>query len=297
MILSDGELKERVISDPNKVIEAYNWWKTSQWNKINDSLLIDPFEPEEKLGVCCYDLSVGDEYVSLRKPEETKKLEEGQVIRIDPQETVLILTKEYLALPKNLMAMIVPRARWIFEGTLLNATRVDPTWHGKMLVGFTNTTKWSVTLGFGQPFCTCYFVKCTDVENHLTKKNVPHLGRKKIGNLTFSFAQQQRLLRPTEYTNEHLDRIVDSFGYPWDVLQCAIERGKEETIYHLEREVAPDIVEQATLKVTERAYKDLMDLHKEQLGMQRLLIRVLAGFVGVLGVGVVVALLRIVNLV
>jgi len=91
---------------------------------------------------------------------------------------------------------------------------------------------------------------------------------------------------------EHLDTVVDSFGYPWDVVQCAIERGKEETIEFIEKDVAPRMVEEATLKVTERAYKSLFDLHKEHLQTQRLLTKSLVGLVitMVAGVGLAVIL-------
>ena len=302
MILPDKELNEHVISDPAKIKEVYNWWKKGEWNKIKDSLMIDPFEPEEKLSSCCYDLSVGEEYVSLRDPRNTKKLKEGEAINIEPSETVLILTKEYLALPKNIMAMVVPKARWIFEGTLLNATRVDATWYGKLLIGFTNITKWRVSLGFSTIFCSCYFMKCPDVEKPLTKKDTPHLGRKTIGPLTFAYAQPQPLLTPPEFTKDHLNVVVDSFGYPWDVIRCAIERGKEETIMHLEREVAPDIVEEATLKVTERAYKELLELNKKMLDLQekhlkreRQLNLALIGILSPVAVGVILAILKFVN--
>jgi len=301
VILSDRELKERIISDPSKVKEAYDWWKKSRWDKIQNSILIDPFEPEERLGASCYDLSVGEEYVSLRDPHNVRKLQEGDVIDIEPSETVLILSSEYVALPKNVMAMVVPRARWIFEGTLLNATRVDSTWYGRLLVGFTNITKWRISLGVKTAFCSCYFIECNDVEKHLTKRDVPYLGRTKIEPLTFAYAQQQRLMTPNEFTKEHLNSVVNSFGYPWDVLQCAIERGKEETIYYLEKDVAPRIVEDATLKVTERAYKELLDLHKDYLTSQRSLTKALIGFVITVGVGVlsavILAALRLLDLI
>ena len=278
MILRDIDLKKRILIDPKKM-DAYNWWKKSKWGKIGDNILIDPFGPEEKLSISSYDLSIGEEYVSLRDPYNIKKLKEGEAISIDPSETVLILTNEYVALPKNVMAMIVPRARWIFEGSFLNATRIDPTWYGKILVGFTNITKWTMTIGFKKPFCTCYFMECNTAKGHLTKKDVPFLGRTTIDPLTFRFARPRKLLRPQEFTREHLDTVVSSFGYPWDVVQCAMERGKEETIEFIEKDVAPRIVEDTTLKVTERAYKSLFDLHKEHLQTQRLLTKALVGLV------------------
>lgn len=285
MLLRDSDLEERILTDPKKIKDAHNWWEKSKWDQISDSILIDPFEPEEKLSLVSYDLSVGEEYVSLRDPYNIKKIKKGEAISIDPSETVLILTTEYIALPKNVMAMIVPRARWIFEGSFLNATRIDPTWYGKILVGFTNATKWTISIGFKEPFCTCYFMECNTVKNHLTKKVVPFLGRTTIDPLTFAFARPRQLLRPQEFTRERLDNVVKSFGYPWDVIQCAIERGKEETIEFIERDVAPRIVEEATLKVTERAYKDLLGLHKN-------LNRAIIGFVITTGAVSVLAVLR-----
>jgi deoxycytidine triphosphate deaminase len=296
MILTDKELKELVITEPSKIKEAYTWWRKGEWNKINGGILIDPFETE-KMGGCCYDLSVGDEYVSLRDPYNVKKLKEGEVINIEPFETVLILTREYIALPKNIMAMVVPRARWIFEGTFLNATRVDATWYGKLLVGFTNMTKWRISLGYNTVFCSCYFMRCPDVEKPLTKKDTPHLGRKTIDPLTFAYARPQRLLTPPEFTKEHLNAVVNSFGYPWDVIQCAIERGKDEIMLYIDKDVAPRMVEDATLKVTERAYRELLDLHKEHLKTERSLTKILMGFVITIAAGVISAILKFLGII
>lgn len=77
--------------------------------------------------------------------------------------------------------------------------------------------------------------------------------------------------------------MVKSFGYPWDVVQCAIESGKEEAISYLEKDVAPGIVEEATLKVTERAYKELLDLFK--------------GFVITIAAAIIVAVLKFVGII
>jgi len=296
MILSDKELKERLITDPSEVRQAYNWWEKGQWDKIRGRILIDPFDPNN-LSSCCYDLSVSEEYVSLRDPDNVKKLKKGDSINIEPSETVLILTREFIALPKNVMAMVVPRARWIFEGTFLNSTRVDATWYGKLLIGFTNMTKWRISLGLNRAFCSCYFLECSEVEEPLNKKSTPHLGRKSIDPLTFAYARPIRPLTPPEYTKEKLEKVVNSFGYPWDVIHCAIERGKEEVVQYIEKDVAPRMVEDATLKVTERAYKELLDLQKNFQRTQALLTKALIGFVITIGGGVILAILKLVGLI
>ena len=148
-----------------------------------------------------------------------------------------------------------------------------------------------MSLGFKLPFCTCYFMECNPVEKHLTKKEIPFLGRRTIDPLTFSFVRPRQSLRPEQFTREHLDTVVSSFGYPWDIIKCAIERGKMETIEYIEKDVAPRVVEEATLKVTERAYKDLLDLQKASQKTQTSLTKALLGFVITVTVGVVSAII------
>ena len=264
MLLSDKELKRRIIFDEN----AIELWRSRNWEKISDSILIYPYK-EEQLGACSYDLCVGEEYISLRDPHTVRRLRKGEIINIDPGETVLILTKEYIGLPKNVMAMVVPRARWIFEGTSLNATKVDATWHGKLLVGFTNLAKYPIFLRYGEPFCTCYFIKCTDVENPLTKKDVPFLGRTSIDPIHFIHARPSRLKEPSEVTRDHLNEVVEAFGYPFDIIRGAIDRSRIELEEYIEKEFAPHLIEQTTLLVKEKAYDQL--------------IKILTVFVGLIG--------------
>ena len=184
MILSDTELKKRFIQDDKGILQAKEWWRKSDWNSIGNSILIDPFD-EHQLGPCCYGLRVGDEYVSLRDPFNAKKIEKGQHININPSETVLILTQEYVCLPRNAVGMIVPRATWIFEGISLSATRIDPTWYGKLLIGITNMAKNPVALDYGEEFCTTYFMEINDVSKVLTQETHRSLGRESIGNSKF----------------------------------------------------------------------------------------------------------------
>lgn len=257
MILSDKDLKKRIVKDET----AISLWEKGEWDKIKDSILIYPFK-ETRLGANSYDISVGQEYVSLRDPHNVKKLEQDKTIEIAPGETVLILTQEYIALPKNIVAMVVPRARWIFEGIALNATKVDATWYGKLLVGFTNLAKYPIFLRLGEAFCTCYFMECSEIEQVLTEKEVPFIGRKTIDPLHFEHAKPLILLTPDEVTRKHLEDVVKSFGYPFDVVRGSIERSKEEIEQYVEKEVAPHIIEHVSLIVKERAYNDLLKWFK-----------------------------------
>jgi dCTP deaminase len=275
MILSDKNIQDRLVRE-DEVAEAMGWWKKGEWNKIGNKILIDPFK-KGRLGPCSYDLSVGSEYVSLRDPYKIEKLDEGETFVINPDETVLILTEEYVCLPKNVMAMIVPRARRIFEGSSLNATKIDPTWYGKLLVGFTNLAKFPTTLQRGESFCACYFFETSEVATILTEDKVPSLGRTKIGRIEFTHARPQALLSPEQVTMSHLDGIVKSFGTPWDIVRGAIERSKDEIIRFVESDVAPNIVEETTSSVIKTAYQS------QQRWMKILISGIIAAFVALIG--------------
>lgn len=262
MILSDKALKDRIIQDPKEAEKAKEWWKKGEWDKIGNKILIDSFKTHA-LGPCCYDLSVGEEYVSLRDPHNTKPLKKGDHIYIGPGETVLILTNEYICLPKDILGMIVPRATWIFEGISLSATRIDPTWHGKLLIGFTNLAKNPVALDYEEEFCTCYFIGATEVDKILTPDTTKSLGRERIGSIKFAHARQQTLLLPDRVTEDEIDKVVDLYGWPWDVVRGMFELTKKEIGNWIEKEVTSDIVAEATSAAERRAFDELTTQYKE----------------------------------
>lgn len=288
MILSDKVLRSRIIQDPKEAQRVREWWEKGEWGKVGDKIIIDPFETSN-LGVCSYDLSVGEEYRSLRDPRTPKQLEEGEHIRIGPGESVLVLTEEYVCLPRNLLAIIVPRARWIFEGTSICASRVDPTWYGKLLIGFTNLAKNPVELHRREAFCTCYFMETSETETVLTKDKVHFLGRTKIGRIDFSHATEQKLLSAEKVTQDDIEKIVDLYGWPWDVVRGMFVLTLKEITEYVEKEVAPAIVEDATSAAIERAFEN------QQKWIRNLIIGLLtigAGLVGLVGYLVYLVLSR-----
>jgi len=288
MIISDRDLKSRLIRERWEVEQGKERWGKGEWDKIGNKIIIDPFNPYA-LGPCCYSLSVGDEYVSLRDPENPKPLKEGEHISIGPSETVLILTHEYICLPRNILAMVVPRATWIFEGSSLSATRIDPTWYGKLLIGFTNLAKNPVALDYGEEFCTCYFMEATEIEKVLTRETQPSLGRERIGRIKFVHAKQQKLVLPERVTKEDIEKVVDLYGWPWDVVRGMFVLTLKEITEYIEKEVAPSIVEDATSEAVKRAFEN------QQKWIRNLIIGLLsigAGLIGLVGYLVYLVLSR-----
>ncbi|OGO01344.1 MAG: hypothetical protein A2Y90_00520 [Chloroflexi bacterium RBG_13_52_12] len=262
MILSDKDLRSRIVQSTEEAQKAKEWWKKGEWDKIEDKIVIDPFNAYA-LRACCYDLSVGEEYLSLRDPENSKPIKVGEHLRIGPGETILILTKEYICLPKNVMSMIIPRAAWIFEGAFLSSTRIDPSWYGKLLIGFTNMAKNPVGLDYGDVFCTCYFMETTEIENVLSPDKAKYLGREKIGSIQFSHAKQQKLMPANKVTEEEIDKVVDLYGWPWDVVRGMFELTRKALMEWIEKEVASDIVTEASAAAERRAFDELTKQYRE----------------------------------
>jgi len=290
MILSDRDLRDRVIQDPKEAQRARAWWKNGKWDKIGNKILIDPFKPHA-LGPCCYELSVGEEYVSLRDPYETKKLGIEEHIRIGPGETVLILTEEYACLPRTILAMIVPRATWIFEGTCLSATRIDPTWYGKLLIGFTNLAKNPIALDYGEGFCTCYFMEATETEKVLTHDTVKSLGRERIGSIKFAHARPQIPLPADRVTKDDIDKVVELYSWPWDVVRGMFELTRKEIGDWIEKEVSSDIVAEATSAAVKTAFDQLVEQYREQTRWTRNLTIGVLTICGTIAAGIIAAVI------
>jgi deoxycytidine triphosphate deaminase len=263
MIISDEALKTRLITGSTEVREAKEWWKDAAWDRIANRIIIDPFQ-DHRLGPCCYGLSVGDEYVSLRDPFNPRPLKKGEHISIGPSETVLVLSQEYLCLPRNALAMIVPRATWIFEGISLSSTRIDPTWYGKLLIGVTNLAKNPVALDWGEEFCTCYFMEATEAKKVLSRETQSALGRDTIGTVRLAHAKPQHLMLPGRVSRDDIDKVVELYGWPWDVVRGMFELTKKEVGDWIEKEVASDIVTEATSAAAKDAFDKMVSQVQEQ---------------------------------
>lgn len=288
MIISDKVLKERLITDTAKIELAEKWWEQGNWVEIGNGVLISPFD-EVRLGPADYSLSVGSEYVLLRDPYHIYPLAENEQFTLGPGETALILTKEYVALPRNLTGFFVPRARRLFEGSFICASRVDPTWYGRLLIGFSNLAKFPVVLREGESFCIFYMVETSEVERPLTKREVPHLGRRSIGTLEFADLRPTPPVRPEDVTESNIRETVDSFGRPYDIVFGAIDQNRAIIFEAVERELGPKLADTAASQAVKAAFQE----------QQKLLRNLIIGILALIGVPivtwVVILILRLVG--
>ena len=154
----------------------------------------------------------------------------------------------------------MPKARLIFEGILINATRVDPTWYGKLLIAVTNITKNRIIMDKGKTFCSIYFLESYEVKGQLDPRTTSSLGREKIEPILSPHHSFQPPIPPEKVSWEDLDHVVETFGKPWDIIRGVIKLSKDDVVKYVEKEVAPNIVEVAKSKAYEVAYKNAMRL-------------------------------------
>jgi deoxycytidine triphosphate deaminase len=255
MVLSDRIFKPRIISEAT----AKEWWADDRWDVIGDQILIYPAFPKQRLGVIGYEIGVGEQYTSLRDPYNVHSLAKGESVDVGPGETVLILTEEFIGLPKSVVGLIVPRARRIFEGGLINATRLDPTWYGKLIIGFTNLAKHPVALRRSEPFCVCIFFETAEVEKTLKEERTEHLGRERL-EVDFPHLRYHPPRSPETVSAQDLQRVVEQYGTPFDIVIGDFHQMKAKLLAQVERDIAPNVVRQAVSEAKTSAFGWLLVL-------------------------------------
>ncbi|MBA7501435.1 dCTP deaminase, dUMP-forming [subsurface metagenome] len=150
-IISDTSL-EKLIFPEEKYEDAKKWFENRDWGSINGRILIYPFDIKN-LGPFSYDLCVGNEAFTLRTKRKISIDEKKEVI-IEPSDVFLILTQEYIGLPCDFAGSVMPRFSFVREGIIQSMTKIDPTWHGKIVVAIVNHSRNPFQLKKGQPFCT-----------------------------------------------------------------------------------------------------------------------------------------------
>jgi len=177
-IISDTSLKELVIPQ-EKFEDAKKWFEKRDWGSINGKILIHPFDLKN-LGPFSYDLCVGDEVFILRTQKKVF-MNQKKEIMIEPGDVLLILTREYLGLPREFAASVKPRFCFVREGIIHSMTKIDPTWYGKIVVAIANRSRKNFQLRKDLAFCTLIIDRlekpCTRV---LDPSATPALGKESI---------------------------------------------------------------------------------------------------------------------
>jgi deoxycytidine triphosphate deaminase len=239
-MLSDGEIKQRIIRGDDQAL-AREWWRKADWEAIGDRLLILPYR-EECVGPADYDLHLGGECVLLRDPYRVIKLAGGEEIMVPPGDTLLCLTEEFIGLPKTVVGLIVPKVSWLCHGTALHASRVHPTWHGKLRVAMTNLGSNPIALARGDGLCSILFYTTSAVEHSMAEAASVGLGTERLPIPEYPRLRPQPYLEPGQVRPEDISQMPALYGKPFDVVRGALEAIKREVQYYVDHDVAPNLL-------------------------------------------------------
>jgi len=177
-IVSDVSLR-KLLFPKEEHEKAKKLFERRDWKSIGGRILINPFELKN-LGAFSYDLCVGNEAFAL-KANRRISIDEGKEVTVEPSGIFLILTQEYVGLPREFAGSVMPRFCLVREGVFQSMTKIDPTWFGKIAVAITNHSKQAFQLKQGQPFSTLVIHRldrpCSKV---LKPSDTPQLGKESI---------------------------------------------------------------------------------------------------------------------
>ncbi|HLB73822.1 MAG TPA: hypothetical protein VJJ98_07370 [Sedimentisphaerales bacterium] len=168
-MLSSADFRRRVIYKRSAEDEQYTKieslfqkrdWKSAaeEIPKYKEPLDVEArkcfiIEPFDLLNVTpfSYDLSIGNEICSIRKEERIRK---RLPYEATPGETVIVLTREFIALPPCYSGTVWPRFKLVRGGIFQSMVKIDPTWYGKLGVAMTNLSSRTIPLKEGMAFGT-----------------------------------------------------------------------------------------------------------------------------------------------
>lgn len=136
-----------------RAFEKREWsTKIDGEKRAGDMFLIKAYRP---LNVTpfSYDLTIGKEAYSLRTASK-ESLFKDTPYELQPGETIIILTEEYLALPNSYSATVWPRFGMVSEGIFQSMVKIDPTWRGHLAIAMTNVSPATYPVRRGKGFGT-----------------------------------------------------------------------------------------------------------------------------------------------
>lgn len=120
--------------------------------ELNSNFMIAPYQEENATG-CGYNLTATEFIYSVTKRRllVVHKSKQGDTyVKVDPNDTVLILTREYIKLSGNLAGAFYSRVQMVSSGFGHISTTLDPCWRGMLLFSINNPTKRKLRLNISK---------------------------------------------------------------------------------------------------------------------------------------------------
>lgn len=160
-MLSIVDLRAQIV--PAKNVEGYlSLFEKRDWDGIIETFgeiyerkfVIKDYN-ELNLTPFSYDLSIGHQLFSIQRPDpRVVSITDEQPYGMEPGETVVVITKEYIALPPCYSATVWPRFKMVRSGIFQSMVKIDPTWYGKLAVAMSNLSPATQVIERDKPFGT-----------------------------------------------------------------------------------------------------------------------------------------------
>jgi len=191
-LISDTSLREQVFRE-GEFEFARKLFERGDWDSIDGRILIYPFDAKN-LGLFSYDLTVGNEAYMVA-PRQKVSIEDEKEVIIKPDDVSLILTQEFIGLPKIYAGFVMPRFCFVREGVMQSMTKIDPTWFGKIVVAIINHSRKQIKIKKGKAFCSLVIQKLDKpCSRNLNPHDTPSLGKESI-EYFLKIKKTQRCLR------------------------------------------------------------------------------------------------------
>lgn len=120
-----------------------------------------------RLAGACYELRMGDVYYDLTEGGSRIALAVGQAALIKPGHRVVLITKEELDVPADILTRVVSKGSLFSVGLSPVATYADPGFSGNLGVVTQNISDKYVELPQGEPVAKADFTRLTDAASTL----------------------------------------------------------------------------------------------------------------------------------
>ncbi len=231
-MLSDAEVTVYLIGDAELSFpDCVALWSEGEWDQLpvvagetdgigprRKGIVIHPFD-ERALGPAGYTLTFGREYRLLSDIDHRVPLDEGDLLVLQPAQTALLLTKEFLCLSPEFSAVVFPRILLAHQGVCTGVQPLPPTWFGHLVVTLRNANNVDLKLEADKTgVCTCHFERlAVSAKGRLLPGSLSSLGRERL-EIPSPVVREGTTPLPEKPDIAALADVARRHGYPWTLL-------------------------------------------------------------------------------
>jgi len=125
--------------------------------EVKQGRLITADFEKKNLHQACYELRMGDVYYDLTEGDQPIPVQRGKKILIKPLHRVVLITKEELLIPTNMLARITSKGSLFSVGLSPVSTYADPGFSGQIGIVTQNISDKYIELPIGEPVAKVEF--------------------------------------------------------------------------------------------------------------------------------------------